>query len=402
MQHEHISASATRSHGRCRALARLLVALVGVAGALVTVGAATVDAAECDVDQELDAAALHDRFAVGVAGITGADYQRALALPDGRALWTFQDAFVRRPSAPDRLLHNVALVQHGSCFALLRGGTEQAPEAWLGAAMTTPEHRWFWPLAATIDGAGDIRVFVAEMVERGGRYLAAAEPVATWLATVDPETLAVVGFAPAPDAGTRLYGWSIASDDEHTYLYGHCYRQFGAGMLGHHDCAGSVTVARVPRGHVDETPTYWDGAGWVTDPAAAVDVAPTAGPDGARRAVNPMQVQHVGARWIAVTKEGDWWGSRIYLDTAPAPTGPWITTAVLPAAPLASAATHNTYFASFGPTLDGRVVVALSNNRWDGRRTDDYRPTFRSVPLRRWSTPPVAADSFTAHLDRAA
>ena len=27
-----------------------------------------------------------------------------------------------------------------------------------------------------------------------------------------------------------------------------------------------------------------------------------------------MQIAHVDGRWIAVTKEGDWWGDTIYLD----------------------------------------------------------------------------------------
>ena len=353
--------------------------------AAVAAGADVARAAGCDPAADLDAAALEQRFADGVAGIAGADYQRAIELPDGRTLWTFQDAFVTRPGRSDRLVHNVGLVQQGSCFTMVRSGTAADPRPWIGAASTDHMARWFWPLAGLVGDDGAVRIFVAEMVEDGPRYLSAARPVATWLATIDPATWSVTALEPAPDAGAQLYGWSVVPGADHTYLYGHCYRQFGAGMLGHDACAASVTVARVPGRQVDAAPEYWDGARWVADPGAAADVAPPSGPDGAARAVNPMQVARVGARWIAVTKEGDWWGTRIYLDVAASPVGPWTTTAMLAAVPLGAAEVHNTYFASLVSIEDGAAVVALSNNRWDGLPSDSYRPTFRTVPLRRWS-----------------
>jgi hypothetical protein len=43
-----------------------------------------------------------------------------------------------------------------------------------------------------------------------------------------------------------------------------------------------------------------------------------------------MQFARIGACWIAVTKVGDWFGGRIYLDRAPTAHGPWRTAAVLP------------------------------------------------------------------------
>jgi hypothetical protein len=61
---------------------------------------------------------------------------------------------------------------------------------------------------------------------------------------------------------------------------------------------------------------YWDGTGWVADSAAAVNISPSVAPDGTARVINPTQVAHVDDHWIAVTKEGDWWGTRIYLDVA--------------------------------------------------------------------------------------
>ena len=157
------------------------------------------------------------------------------------------------------------------------------------------------------------------MHERGDHYLARSEPVATWMATLDPVTLAVRGLGPAPDPSAALYGWSVASDRRFTYLFSHCHRQFGFGLLGHDPCTAEVRVARVPRGQLDAAPQYWDGHDWVADPGRAVNVAPTSGPDGERRVVNPMQFAYANGRWLAVTKEGDWWGTTVYLDRAAAP-----------------------------------------------------------------------------------
>ena len=45
-----------------------------------------------------------------------------------------------------------------------------------------------------------------------------------------PGSLAVESFERAPDGGTGLFGWSVASDDRWSYLFGHCYRQFTNGQ----------------------------------------------------------------------------------------------------------------------------------------------------------------------------
>ena len=104
------------------------------------------------------------------------------------------------------------------------------------------------------------------------------------------------------------------------------------------------------------------------------------------RMVNPVSVQHVRRRFVAVSKEGDWWGTTIYVDTAPTATGPWTTVATLTPSP--KCADCNTYFASLMPwrQADGALVVALSNNAWDMRgvafdRPELYRSSFLAVTL---------------------
>ncbi len=331
-----------------------------------------------------DPASLTRRFAAGIGPMVGADYQRAFPLPDGRRLWLFQDAFVRTTRGATSLVHNVGLVQSGRCFSLLRSGTAARPRPWIGARMTTPRRHWFWPLGGTVAADGTFRLFLAEMVERGTGYLTKTEPVATWMATIALPSLRVVRLQRAPDAGTQLYGWSVVDRGAFTYLYGHCYRQFGWGFLGHAACAADVTVARVPRGRLDAKPAYWTGARWSSRAGRAVNIAPRTGPRGEARRVNPMQIAFVGGQWIAVTKVDDWFGDSIYLDRARSPSGPWRTSAVVRAPRLGPASAYNTYFASFIGGTSTSLTIGLSNNRWDGAMSSAYRPTFIDVGRDRW------------------
>jgi hypothetical protein len=280
------------------------------------------------------------------------------------------------------LIHNAAMVQTGRCFDLLRGGTPAAPAAWLLPQSTTPFHHWFWPLASTIAADGTIRIFVAEMRELGDHYLSHVEPTATWMVTVRQTDLAVLDARLAPDATPSLFGWSITSDSQWTYLYGYCYRQFGFdpvlyGTARAHDlgCSADVEVARVHRGALDEQPTYWNGARWTTDASSAAPVMPRAG-----RGINPAQVQWTGRYFVAVTKAGDWFGDTVYVDVARTAHGPWTTVGSLKTAPLC--ADCNTYFASIVPSpLDPSTLsIGISNNTWDGRESGWYHTTLVSIP----------------------
>ena len=314
----------------------------------------------------------------------GADYQRVTPLPDGRTLWMFQDVHVPTRHGP-RLLHNAGLLQSGNCFHLLHGGTFADPVALFMADRIVPFSRWYWPLGATVGSGGDVYLFMAEMYERGRGYLDRTEPTATWLLRLDAGTLELIDRRPAPDPSPRLYGWSIVDHGAYTYLYAQCHRQFGFEPLVFSDplvyahdfsCAGRVTVGRVPRGDLGTRPEYWTGSGWGGDASRAVPVIPQTDV----RIVNPTQVHHDGTRFVAVTKEGDWWGDTIYVDVAPAAQGPWRTIATVPLTPRCSIC--NTYFASFVATpTPGRLLIGLSNNTFPAIDLTGYFPTLLELRL---------------------
>jgi hypothetical protein len=312
----------------------------------------------------------------------GADYQRPFALPDGRVLWLFQDMYISGRYGSSTFVHNAGLVQTGSCFELLHGGDYARPTELLMADITQRRQRWFWSLSGELGNDGLFHLFVAELRERGATYLTKVEPVATWQVAIDPSTMAVIDRRPAADPSPELYGWSAASDDQYTYLYGHCYRQFGWDAFPFvsppvyvHDwsCADEVTVARTPRGEFDRPLEYWDGTRWQIDPARAVNVVPSG------RLVSASQFYRDGNRWISITKVGDWFGDQVTIDVASRPQGPFTTvrTIQLPA----KCGDCNTYFAALLPwrSWNGAWLLAISNNRFDRLDLSQYQPSFFAI-----------------------
>jgi hypothetical protein len=315
--------------------------------------------------------------------IIGADYQRAYPLPDGRVLWMFQDVLLRSRSG-STFVHNAGLIQTGNCFALLQSGNLASPGNYVLHDATNTMRNWYWALGGDMGADGKFHLIMAEMLERGPRYLSWTDPVATWNVSIDLADMSIAAFAPASDNSAALYGFSVTSDAWYTYLYSHCYRQFGWDRFGtsepplyahDFDCTPNVNVARVPRGRFDVALEYWNGSAWVADPAAAVPVMPRE-----KRLVNPTQVMFDGVQFIAVTKEGDWWGNTIYLDVAPSAQGPWRTYSTIAVPDECSIC--NTYFASIVPwrAADGSLILGLSRNTFAGILTGLYSPRFFTAP----------------------
>ncbi|HWL43975.1 MAG TPA: hypothetical protein VNQ73_13625 [Ilumatobacter sp.] len=340
------------------------------------VGPLDRDAAPCDGVRAGDVEAF---FATPGNPLFGGDYQRAHRLDDERTLWTFQDATLLDAAHEQVFTHNAAALQTGECWTVLNAA-DGLP--WLLADQTELEHRWFWPLggAMSADGA-TFGLFLAELVERGEHYLDHPEPVGVVLATLDAATLDVVDIAPAPAGGPEIYGWSVTSDTDSTYLYSWCLRQWGWSDTGHDPaCTGDVLLARVPRGELTAAPQFWDGAEFQPDPAGAVSVF-----DRSHGDVRPTEVLYDADRsvFVAVSKPGDWYGDTVYVDRSPDPFGPWTTTDTITVAPKCAPEHCNTYFASFAAGgREGDYQIAISHNRWDGDGLDDpvvYRPTVFTV-----------------------
>jgi hypothetical protein len=318
------------------------------------------------------------------AGYAGGDYQHVYALPGGRRLWLFQDMFFSNDNdLRDSLTaaaHNAGLVQTGSCWSLVGG---PGMRNFIGSSLTTPLSRWFWPMDGEMGADGALWIFMVEMRNPYGTGATwGAAPAATWVARVSPRTLKVLSFTKAPNPYTRLYGWSVVSDANYSYLYGHCYRQYihrvdGPGQFDS-ACMPATYLARVPKGQFGKKPSYWTGKGWSTTSSAAKPVM-------RRGLANPMDVQRFGTVFVNVSKVDDWWGPAIVVDRASRPQGPWTTVRTLVVVGDTKCDQCGNYHAVLMPSLDpsGSMVVALSNGGpfplWQ-RNASLYRPTFFSVP----------------------
>jgi hypothetical protein len=367
--------------------AALGLALWGLAGWWPAAPAAAAECAGSASAADLDAFFRAD----DAAGLAGADYPHAIALPDGRTLWYFQDAFVGRDVQlwGDRFAHNAAMVQDGACFELLTapggGGT-----SWIGSWVENDLQNWVWLLDAEVGADGHLWVFLAEVHNPNGRGAAhGARPVGTWTARVSLPDLRLVGMQEAPDASHSLFGYSIVSDSRWTYLYGHCYRQFdGAETIGFDpDCSPYAYLARVPKGQLGRELEYWSEEGWTRDRAARTPVFT------AEQSM-PVSVERFGDVYVAASDENDWFGHDVVISTAPAPQGPW--TEVLRYTPETRCGEAcNNYGAFVLPELDGdQVVIAQSNNAWNMEEAFADASRYR-IGVRAVTVPGVSAASLS-------
>ncbi len=353
------------------------------------------------------AGALDAFFRDRIGPVLGHDYQHVYDLGGDRRLWLFQDTFVDQGGTATRLdraafVHNAAMLQEGSCFTLLHRGTTAAPTSFEPGTGERRLSRWFWPLGGEmIDG--ELHVFWAEMSKTADPRVPDGlgwVPVRTWLATYNTSDLARVDFRPAPDSGVApIYGYAVASDDSHSYLFGNSFDQNLARQGGYWACPCTATtmwLARVPRGRLVAAPEYWTGSGWSGDGADARPISQRF------HAENPMQPRFLGGQWVAATKVDGYWGDELAIDVAAEPWGPWTTVLQRPLAPRGGDPLMNTYHAHLMPWLDGgALVVSVSQNARDMGRyafphPERYRLQFFAADLADLPPPPTEPSTTAA------
>ncbi|HZX53528.1 MAG TPA: hypothetical protein VFE86_02555 [Ilumatobacteraceae bacterium] len=347
-----------------------------------------------------DTAALNNFITNEVADLVGFDTARVIAMPDGRYVWTVQDAFISatpgsrsgslRP--PTGFAHNALVVQDGNCFTTLHGLVTPgehcavADASYLGAEMTATCSHWFWPMSGGVDRSGQLDIFYVEMANEFGSGAApGAHPVAVWLARFDSATLDLISFGPAPAASSDVvYGTAVDSDASFSYLFGWSYDQFDLPDSSSPP-PSQVFVARVARGRFDLPPTYWSGAGWVANRARAVPIATS--PNGE---ANPMLPRLVDAMWMSVVKADDWNGTAVRVDVAAAPQGPWTTWRTVTVPTRTADGRTNTYAAQLMPWRSdtGNLVVSISNNAWNMEPLAFDNPTLYQPRLFELTAPP--------------
>ena len=281
--------------------------------------------------------------------IIGADYQRAYPLPDGRTLWMFQDVLLRS-RAGSTFAHNAGLIQSGNCFDVLQSGnyavTRQLRVAGrdddhaalvLGARRRHGRRRTVPPLRRR-DARARSRVPVVDRADRDVERL-------------DRPHRHV-------DRGVRARQRQL---ERAVRVLGHVGRVVHVPVLALLPAVrvGPVAVRRpaAVRARLRLHSERQRRASAARPLRRRARVLERVGVGRRRprpylssrenRLVNPTQVMFDGHQFVAVTKEGDWWGNTIYLDVAPTAQGPWHTYWTI-AAPT-ECSICNTYFASIVP-----------------------------------------------------
>ena len=340
-----------------------------------------------------DAASLDRWLSTRLGPVLGWDYQHVYPLGGDRFLWLFQDTFIDHTGTVTDLgrahfLHNTAMVQTGRCFTLLHHGTPELPVAFeVGTGTVGARSRWFWPMGGEVAN-GRLRVFWAEMVKDPYDPVAPDglgwHPVAVHLASYDTRTLARTSFGLATDAAaTPMYGYAVASDNTHTYLFGNSFEQNlvrEGGYWGGRHSATDMWLARVPRGQLQASPEYRTADGWSSDRSAAVPISTRF------HAENPMQPRFLAGSWVSAAKVNGYWGEELVVDAAPNPWGPWSAAEQVPLLARNADPLGNTYHAHLLPWLgaDGSILVSVSTNARDMLRHAWPRPArYRPMVLAR-------------------
>jgi len=337
------------------------------------------------------ARSLNKMIAGHMRPVLGLDNPHVIDLGGRRYLWLFNDAFVdytnRATSLVDaRFLFNVAVLQEHDCFRLVLGGSKAEPKEFeRGTGQKLPH--FFWPLGGQVVG-GRVQVIWAEMLRTGDEPASGdgvnRRPLRTWLATYDATTLRRLDMRPAPNDGVHpQYGYAVAADETHTYLFGNSnlldLSSEGGFYAGPHS-ATKMYLARVPRGELAAAPEYRTADGWSDDPADARPFSERFWTD------NGMQPVYLDGHWLAVTKVDGFWGTDTIVEAADEPWGPWKLVSRRRVEPARGFDEMTNYQPIILPYRDtsGDLIIVMSENarRWRGAVDDMsmYRPRVYTEP----------------------
>ena len=321
---------------------------------------------------------VNNPFAGPVGNWLGGDIPRIYPLPDGRQVWWLNDSFIPVDGAPPvdqfDMVRNVVFVRGLDGSLDMRVGSVFG-SPWDFLPHPDPDHfqRFYWPLGGVVDGP-ELKVFVAEMECDEPKWAVCSHPVGTWLATYSWADMTLVDLQPAANPGVRpVYGFSVVSDDDWTYLFGSGVEYNTPHVRGGSD---QTYVARVPLGKVEQAPAYWDGRGWSSDADRAVPLIQQGYAD-FRLSVIPWKGHYLG-----VAKEDEFVGPAIWVMSAPAPQGPWKAVAVIPTPAAPNAPDIVTYDAQPYPVpVGGELAIVYSTNSTIEHRVFADPSVYRPVVL---------------------
>lgn len=327
-------------------------------------------------------------FARDCCGVTGADGDYSVLLPDGRSVWIFGDSFLGTVN-PDRtrakrspwFIRNAMAVQEAdtlrSLYQIINGWESSfviPPNAPKGKQFSE-DSLWYWPGDGFIEG-GKLKVFMSEFyqekpVDWGFAWTSAN--IATFsLPEIKLEQIDKLHYP-----GDLEIHWGHAvcdGDEQYTYIY------------GAENKTKNLYVARAPKGNILAPWTFFTGTDWSSDPKMARPMLAITGSE-------QFSVFRWKDKYVLVVQEGGFMTREIVSYYADTPYQGWKNRKVLCLAQLPEdvASTENlfTYNSLAHPQFveNGELLISTCINSFVVedvfRDASKYRPVFVRIPISR-------------------
>ena len=240
----------------------LIIGAFLLLSAATTYGQVSSEKGSCRVDEKFTR-----MFARDCCGVTGADGEYSVLLPDGRTVWIFGDSFLGTVN-PDRsrekrspwFIRNAMAVQEADTLRSLY----QVIDGWESSLVIPPgapkgtqfseDSLWYWPGDGFIEN-GKLKVFMTAFYQAtpgnwGFKWVSAN--VATF--TLPEIKLESIDHFDYPNDAEVHWGHAVCDEDaDYTYIY-------GASNKDKH-----IYVARAPRNNILAPWEFFTGTAWDKD-----------------------------------------------------------------------------------------------------------------------------------------
>lgn len=327
-------------------------------------------------------------FARDCCGVTGADGEYSVLLPDGRTVWVFGDSFLGAVN-PDRsrekrkpwFIRNSMAVQEADTlrsFYQVIDGWESSlvipPNAPKGKQFSE-DSLWYWPGDGFIED-GKLKVFMSGFYQAKPGDWGFAWTSANIATFSLPEIkLERIDHFDYPGIQEIHWGHAVCDGDaKHTYIY------------GAEDKSKNLFVARAPKGNILAPWEFFDGNGWVKDSKQSKPMLAIQGSE-------QFSVFKLNDKYILVVQEGGFMTGEIVSYYSDLPYSGWKNRKVLCHTRLpddvASTANLFAYNSLAHPQFieNDELLISCCINSFIVedvfRDASKYRPVFLRVPVSR-------------------
>lgn len=338
---------------------------------------------DCRIDRKFT-----NMFARDCCGITGADGEYSVLLPDGRTVWVFGDSFLGTVN-PDRsrekrspwFIRNAMAVQEKDTLRSLY----QVIDGWESSLVVPPgapkgtqfseDSLWYWPGDGFIEN-GKLKVFMTAFYQAtpgnwGFKWVSAN--VATF-SLPDLKLESIYHFNYPVDAEVH-WGHAVCDDDaDYTYIYGAS------------DKKKNIYVARAPRNNIEAPWRFFNGKRWVRNSEKAQPAIAIAGSE-------QFSVFKLNGKYIIIVQEGGFMTGEICSYVSDYPHKGWRNRRVIchTKLPEQVASTRNlfAYNSVAHPQFieNGELLISTCINSFEVEDVfldaAKYRPVFQRAPIRK-------------------